>query len=202
MIIYFSQTLRSNEVAPTHPLKYSAVNYAADELPAEVILSTSSPLGPGTLLISRDGEDDVNTVRIHTARTSVSDIEYQNVKRKPPIQSKLSIPNGSSHQEKPKQGCDILILLKACWSWFCGLDDSRADDDHDNTDNINTSYHCLQRKAADNEQNEARNSMLQHLQERPMIKWILNGNLAFLIFIEIALFIIFSLPVKYTFWRE
>jgi hypothetical protein len=50
--------------------------------------------------------------------------------------------------------------------------------------------------------NEGHDFMLQHSKERPIIKWILNGNLIFLILIEITLFVVFSLPVKYTFWRE
>jgi hypothetical protein len=180
------------------------LNNVVEQLQPEIFLPPSSPLGPGTLLISRDGEDDVNSVRISTARTSTTEIEYRNMKEKPRIYSKSSIPNDSNiNEENIKNGCDILILLKSCWSWFCGLDDNQnVVDDIDDPSGVNISYHHLQRKTENNDMNEGHDFMLQHSKERPIIKWILNGNLIFLILIEITLFVVFSLPVKYTFWRE
>jgi len=180
------------------------MNNAVEQLQPEIFLPPSSPLGPGTLLISRDGEDDVNSVRINTARTSTTDTEYRNMTEKPRIYSKTSIPNDSNiNQKNVKTGCDILILLKSCWSWFCGLDDNQnVVDDIDDPSGIDISYHRLQRKKELSDMNEGHDFMLQHIKERPIIKWILNGNLIFLIFIEITLFVVFSLPVKYTFWRE
>jgi hypothetical protein len=178
------------------------MNNGVEQLQAEIFLPPSSPLSSGTLLISRDGEDDINSIRISTARTSTTEIEYRNMKEKAPIYSKTSIPNDSNiNQENVKTGCDILILLKTCWSWFCGLDDGHVVEDNDDPSDGNISYHRLQRKIENNDMNEGQDFMLQHIKERPIIKWILNGNLIFLILVEITLFVVFSLPVKYTFWR-
>ncbi len=199
-MIYFSQSFKYNDVAPSSSINYNSMNNAVEQLQPEIFLPPSSPFGPGTLLISRDGEDDVNSVRISTARTSTTEVEYRNIKEKPPIYSKTTIPNDSNiNQEDGKSGCDILILLKLCWSWFCGLDDNQVIDDPSNE---NISYQSLQRKIENGDMNEGQDFMLQHSRERPLIKWILNGNLIFLIVIEITLFVVFSLPVKYTFWRE
>jgi len=199
-MIYFSQSFKYNDVAPSSSINYNSMNNAVEQLQPEIFLPPSSPFGPGTLLISRDGEDDVNSVRISTTRTSTTEVEYRNTKEKPPIYSKTTIPNDSNiNQEDGKSGCDILILLKSCWSWFCGLDDNQVIDDPSNE---NISYQSLQRKTENGDMNEGQDFMLQHSRERPLIKWILNGNLIFLIVIEITLFVVFSLPVKYTFWRE
>ena len=65
------------------------MNNAVEQLQPEIFLPPSSPFGPGTLLISRDGEDDVNSVRISTARTSTTEIEFRNMNKKPPIYSKI-----------------------------------------------------------------------------------------------------------------
>ncbi len=203
--IYFSQSFKHNDVAPSSPINCNSMINGVEQLQPEIFLPPSSPLGPGTLLISRDGEDDVNSFRISTTRTSTTDIEYRNIKEKPRIYSKTSIPNDSNiNQPNVKNGCDILILLKSCWSWFCGLDDHHdvvVVDNDDHPSEVNTPFNHLQRKIQ-NDMNEGHDFMLQHIRERPIIKWILNGNLVFLIFIEIALFIVFSLPIKYTFWRD
>jgi hypothetical protein len=83
------------------------------------------------------------------------------------------------------------------------LDDHQVEEEEcDDVAAMNVSYQHLQRKTENANMNEGHESMLQHIKERPLIKWILNINLVFLIVIEIVLFIIFSLPVKYTFWRE
>jgi hypothetical protein len=196
-MIYFSQSFKYNDVAPSSSINYNSMNNTVEQLQPEIFLPPSSSLGPGTLLISRDGEDDINSVRISTARTSTTEIEYQSTKDKPRIYSKTTIPNDSNiNQTEMKNGCDILIILRSCWSWFCGLDDN-----DDQTDQ-NISYQRLQRKIENGDMNEGHDFMLQHMKERPIIKWILNGNLIILILIEISLFVIFSLPVKYTFWRE
>lgn len=171
-----------------------------DELKPEIFLPSSSSFGPGTLLISRDGDDDVNSVRIcTTARTSISEVEYSHMTRSPPIQSQSSIPNGYETRQTEKRGCGTLVLLRTCWSWFCGLDDTTENEETTETD---AAYHRLQRNLDNSIVHEEDDSMLQHSKERPLIKWILNGNLVFLILLEIALFIVFSLPVKYTFARE
>jgi hypothetical protein len=184
-------------------MNYNSTNNTVEQLQPEIFLPPSSPFGPGTLLISRDGEDDVNSVRITTARTSTTEIEYHTGKEKPLIYSNMTIPNDSSiSQENVKNGCDIFILLKTCWSWFCGLDDNQLVDEHEDPSNVDASYHRLQRKKENDDMNEANAFMLQHNKERPLIKWILNANLIFLICVEITLFVVFSLPVKYTFWRD
>ena len=196
-MIYFSPSFKYNDVAPAPSANYNSMNNAVEQLQPEIFLPPSSPLGPGTLLISRDGDDDINSIRISTARTSTTEVEYQNNKRKPRIYSKTAIPNDSNpNQEGLKSGCDILILLRTCWSWFCGLDDQE-----DQTDQ-NNSYQRLQQRTENRDANEGHDFMVQHSKERPIIKWILNGNLIFLILVEISLFVVFSLPVKYTFWRE
>jgi len=178
------------------------MNNGVEQLQPEIFLPPSSPLGPGTLLISRDGEDDVNSIRINTARTSTTEVEYYNPEKKSSIHSKLSIPNDSINRENENKGCDILVLLKSCWSWFCGLDDGTVVNDNNDPSEVHSSYHRLQRKLENDVINEANESMLQHSQERPLIKWVLNGNLIFLILLEIVLFVLFSLPVQYTFWRD
>lgn len=181
-------------------MTYHNTTNTVEQLQPEIFLPPSSSLGSGTLLISRDGEEDINSVRISTARTSTSEVEYRNSGEKARIYSKTTIPHDSNaHQEDVKNGCDIFILLRTCWSWFCGLDDHEtAENPLDN----NTSYHQLQRKIENGDTHEGQDFMLQHSNEPPLIKWILNTNLVFLIVIEISLFIIFSLPIKYTFWRE
>ena len=181
-------------------MKYHPTTNTVEQLQPEIFLPPSSSLSSGTLLISRDGEEDISSVRINTARTSTTEIEYQNPGEKPRIYSKTTIPNDSTpHQEDAKNGCDILLLLRTCWSWFCGLDDNElAENPSDN----NISYHQLQRRLENGETNEGHDFMLQHSKEHPWIKWTLNTILIFLILIEISLFIVFSLPVQYTFWRE
>lgn len=201
--INFRQSFKYNDVAPSSSVHYSSVNNVVEQLQAEIFLPPSSPIGPGVLLTSRDGDDDVNSIRISTARTSTTEIEYRNIREKPRIYSKTTIPNDSNtNQENTQNGCDLLLLLKTCWSWFCGLDDNHDTTDQDTTSNTNLSYHRLQKKQEIDDINEGHDFMLQHIKERPYIKWILNGNLIFLIFVEITLFVVFSLPIKYTFWRE
>ena len=143
-------------------------------------------------MISRDGEDDVNSIRVNTTQTSSTAGEYRNTNTKPTIHSE------TFSEVKEPQGCDILILLKSCWSWFCGLDDN--DDVHNELADVD-GVHSNQR-TVNQDLNEGHESLLQHSQERPLIKWILNINLVFLFLVEIFLFIVFSLPVKYTFWRS
>lgn len=177
------------------------INNHIEQLQPEVFLPPSSPLGPGTLLISRDGDEDVSSVRISTTRTSTTDIEYTDANKMPSGRLN-SIPKNSNNQEHKDTGCDLLVMLKSCWSWFCGLDDSNDNDEHDESLTTNKSYQNFQRKTVNNDVNEGNASMLQHMKERPLIKWILNGNLVFLILVEIALFVVFSIPAKYTFLRD
>ncbi|CAF2356932.1 unnamed protein product [Rotaria sp. Silwood2] len=197
-----SRSLPCNDTLSAFPINHTTPNNAVEQLHPEIFLPPSSSLGPGTLLITRDGEDDVNSVRINTTRTSTTELEYSDTMNKSLVQSKSKISNGSNSQKAKKNGCDILVLLKSCWSWFCGLDGS---DDVDNQDELtvaNVSYHCLQQKIANDGINEGNDSMLQHIKEQPIIKWILNGNLVFIILVEITLFTVFSLPAKYTFLRN
>ncbi|CAF4636275.1 unnamed protein product [Rotaria socialis] len=193
-----SRSLHCNEVASSSPINHAVVHTAAEHTQPEIFLPPSSPLGPGTLLMSRDGDDDVTSVHINTARTSTTEIEFKNIKTF--SNHSVSIPDNSNDPNNGKTGCDMLVLLKSCWSWFCGLDDTSATADQDELSAINTSYHCLQRKPENSDTNEARASMLQHMEERPIIKWILNGNLVFVILVEIALFVVFSLPANYAPW--
>ncbi|UJR38666.1 hypothetical protein I4U23_031332 [Adineta vaga] len=97
----------------------------------------------------------------------------------------------TNHIEKSK-GCNMFVLLKSCWSWFCGLDDGSA----------NESSHDTQLEMRNKKENDEPDMMLQHRGERSLIKWILNINLVIILLIEISLFILFSLPVQYTFWRK
>lgn len=176
-------------------MKEQTLNSPNEQLQNEIFLPASSPLSSGTLLTTRNGEDDVNSIKIHVAPTITSENPYDHNEIKADFFSKqTTIPNDSNlPQEKYKNGCDLFVLLKSCWSWFCGLEDeTQVDDTH------SLSPHH-QRKA---DLNEGHDFMLQHITERPIIKWILNGNLVILIVIEIVLFVVFSLPVKYTFWRE
>lgn len=177
-----------------HPANSVTPQRTVDQLNAEIFLPSTSSFGPGTLLISRDGEEDCSSVRISpTARTSLTEIEFCQTKKNPPIHSRSSFP--FDHEEKKNVGCQFFSLLKSCWSWFCGLDDN-SENDPATTD---VSYHRLKRQ---HEQKEAHDFMVQHLQESSWIKWVLNGNLVFIILVEIFLFLLFSIPVKYTFWRE
>lgn len=199
-IIDFRQSLKYNDLVPPTAMKYNTSTNTVEQLQPEIFLPPSSSLSSGTLLISRDGEDDINSIRISTARTSTSEIEYRNNHEKPRISSKTTIPNDSSTlQDDVKTGCDIFILLRTCWSWFCGLDDQQSEE---SLPGDNISYHQLQRRKENGDVNDAQDFMLQHIKERPLIKWILNINLIILILIEISLFLVFSLPVQYTFWRE
>ncbi|CAF4618992.1 unnamed protein product [Rotaria sp. Silwood1] len=191
-----SRSLPCNEIPSTFPINHTTSNNAVEQLQPEIFLPSSSSLGPGTLLISRDGEDDVSSVRINTARTSTTDIEYNSINKKLSIDSKSNIPNGSNDQENEKNGCDILVLLKSCWSWFCGLDDSDDIDNRDELTEVNVSYRCLQKKLETSDMNQGHDSVLQQITERPIIKWILNSNLVLVILVEITLFTVFSLPVN------
>ncbi|CAF3856619.1 unnamed protein product [Rotaria magnacalcarata] len=189
-----SRSLHCNEVASSAPMNHALVNTVVEQTPSEIFLPPSSPLGPGTLLRSHDGDDDICSVRISTAHTSTTELEFKNIKTF--SNCSPSIPNNSNKPNNENTGCDMLVLLKSCWSWFCGLDDTSATDDQDELSAVNTTYHCLQRKPENSDTNEARASMLQHMKERPIIKWILNGNLVFVILIEITLFVVFSLPAN------
>ena len=172
-----NQQLDENELVKIK--RQSTANQPFEHPQPDVFLPPSSALTSGTLLTTRNGEDDINSIKIHVARTSTT----------------TAILNDSNPtQENLTNGCDLFVLLKSCWSWFCGLEDETQIDDS------NSTYHRLQRKPDVN--NEGHDFMLQHSKERPIIKWILNGNLIFLILVEITLFVVFSLPVKYTFWRE
>lgn len=199
LLCFFSQPFKYNDVAPSSPINY---NSTVEQLQPEIFLPPLSPFGPGTLLISRDGEDDVSSVRISTARTSTTEVEFNNTNKKPPIYSKLSIPNNSNTQGTGTNGCDLFILLKTCWSWFCGLDESNAVDDKNDSSDGNVSYPRSQRKVENGNMDEGHDFMLQHNKESPIIKWILNTILVFLVLVEITLFVVFSLPVEYTFWRN
>jgi hypothetical protein len=193
---------RHNGSTATTPNGQKFAKNGVEELKPEIFLPSRSSFGPGTLLISRDGDDDVSSVRISTtARTSTSEVEYSHMTRSPPIQSQSSIPNGYETRQTAKRGCDMLVLLRTCWSWFCGLDDTTENEESATTE-TDAAYHRLQRNLDSTVVVEEDDSMLQHSKERPLIKWILNGNLVFLILLEIALFVVFSLPVKYTFGRE
>ena len=172
-----NQQLDENELVKIK--RQSTANQPFERPQPDVFLPPSSALTSGTLLTTRNGEDDINSIKIHVARTSTT----------------TAIRNDSNPtQENLTNGCDLFVLLKSCWSWFCGLEDETQIDDS------NSTYHRLQRKPDVN--NEGHDFILQHSKERPIIKWILNGNLIFLILVEITLFVVFSLPVKYTFWRE
>ena len=172
-----NQQLDENELVKIK--RQSTANQPFERPQPDVFLPPSSALTSGTLLTTRNGEDDINSIKIHVARTSTT----------------TAILNDSNPtQENLTNGCDLFVLLKSCWSWFCGLEDETQIDDS------NSTYHRLQRKPDVN--NEGHDFILQHSKERPIIKWILNGNLIFLILVEITLFVVFSLPVKYTFWRE
>jgi len=172
-----NQQLDENELVKIK--RQSTTNQPFERPQPDVFLPPSSALTSGTLLTTRNGEDDINSIKIHVARTSTT----------------TAIRNDSNPtQENLTNGCDLFVLLKSCWSWFCGLEDETQIDDS------NSTYHRLQRKPDVN--NEGHDFILQHSKERPIIKWILNGNLIFLILVEITLFVVFSLPVKYTFWRE
>ena len=150
--------------------------------------------------MSRDGDDDVNSVRINsTARTSLTEIDYYQTKTIPPVDFKSSVPIELDSERNEKSDCDTFTLLKTCWSWFCGLD---GDTEADNAATNGDSYHSLQKNHGNTAVPEEDDFMLQHSKIRPWIKWLLNGNLVVVIVIEIVLFIVFSLPVKYTFWRE
>ena len=150
--------------------------------------------------MSRDGDDEVNSVRINsTARTSLTEIDYYQTKTIPPVDFKTSVPMSFDGERNAKSGCDTLTLLKTCWSWFCGLD---GDPEEDSATANEDAYHSLQKNHGKAAVPEEDDFMLQHSQIRPWIKWVLNCNLGVVIIIEIVLFIVFSLPVKYTFWRE
>ncbi|CAF1327501.1 unnamed protein product [Rotaria sordida] len=191
-----SPSLPRTEIPASFPMTHTNINNTVEQLQPEIFLPSSS-FGPGTLLISRDGEDDVSSVRINTAQTSIADLENLNIKKKLPIFSKSKISSDSNNQDNVKTGCHILVLLKSCWSWFCGLDDSNDVDNEDELSTINVSYHSLQRKIENGKINEGHDSISQHIRERPIIKWILNGNLSFnMIFNKIYFFslVILILP--------
>ncbi|CAF3660178.1 unnamed protein product [Adineta steineri] len=197
-----TQSFKYNDVAPSSTINCNKIGTEVEQLQPEIFLPPTSPLGSGTLLISRDGDDDVDSIHIRTARTSTTDVEYRIAGNKPSIDSRLSIPKNSINQDDETKGCDILILLNSCWSWFCGLDDtSLIDETHDSLQ-ANGNYDHHQRKIENGDINEEHDSMLQYSQERPAIKWFLNANLIVLIIIEISLFIVFSLPMEYSFWRN
>ena len=82
-------------------------------------------------------------------------------------------------------------LLKICGLWFCGLNNEN-DDYSDLHPAINGNGDMINKEKP----------ILTHIKERPWIKWLLNGNLIFILLVEITLFIIFSIPAKYTFFRE
>ena len=193
----FSRSFQGNNVSSSSPLNYRKVHNGVEQLQPEIFLPKPSPLGPGTLLISRDGEDDVSSIRINTARTSLDDEEYRGAEKKASIHSRATIPSDFSVRAEENNGCDMLALLKTCWSWFCGLDDDRQE-----LADVDGAAHSGLRRTTNSQTNEGHDFMLQHQQERPLIKWILNVNLVFLILVEITLFVVFSLPVKYTFWRD
>ncbi|CAF1188893.1 unnamed protein product [Adineta ricciae] len=101
-----------------------------------------------------------------------------------PIDVTNTLPE--THRVEKPDGCNVFVLVKACWSWFCGLDD-----DHDNHQGM-----------VDKAPHEDVDLMAHHREERPLIKWILNINLIIILLLEISLMVLFSLPVKYTFWRN
>lgn len=179
---------RINQIGPNE--------IALDKPKKDIILSKSSSFGNGTLLISRDGDDDISSIRVSTtARTSTTDMEFELIKKSSNGHTVSTNPDELDFPQETSTGCGIWRILKSCWSWFCGLDNTESENGNRN----DVSYQAVQRTIEDN---DARDFILQHKTERPLIKRVLNGNLILIVLVEISLFVIFSIPAKYTFARQ
>ncbi|CAM4815933.1 unnamed protein product [Rotaria magnacalcarata] len=99
--------------------------------------------------------------------------------------SSLKLSNNAQLQ-KPRRGC--ANLLKVCYSWICGLND---DGTELQTTTIENSGSTEQHQLA-----------LPTTRQSSMIKWLLNGNLILLLLVQLTLFIVLSIPIKYTFLKS
>jgi hypothetical protein len=132
---------------------------------------------PSTPIFNHDVDKDVHNTHIPTL-----EVDYDTIKQNGII---------DSGRQDEKTECHFLQSLKLCFSWCCGLNDNQKD------------YTAVYLTKTENEDlNERSESILAHIKQRPLIKWLLNGNLIFILFVEIALFIVFTIPAKYTFLRE
>ncbi|CAM2721410.1 unnamed protein product [Rotaria socialis] len=95
----------------------------------------------------------------------------------------LKLSNDAQLQ-KPRRG--YANLLKVCCSWFCGLNDDGTE---------------LQTATVD-DSTEQHQLAFQTTRHSSMIKWLLNGNLIFLLLVQLTLFIVLSIPIKYTFLKS
>jgi hypothetical protein len=120
-----------------------------------------------------------------------TEVDVDNIKQNDAAHSLHIMSNNSNVRQGEPVRCNFLNLLKLCWLWVCGLNNENDD--------------CSELEPATNENGdliENRKTMLTYIKERSLIKWLLNGNLIFILLVEIILFIVFSIPAKYTFLRE
>ncbi|CAF0937199.1 unnamed protein product [Didymodactylos carnosus] len=149
-------------------------------------------LQPDALLNSKPDQTDQkyldtgSITRICTARTSVTNMDEISSSSK----NIIKIPRGNRRDDS----CMAFKYLKQFGSWFCGLEEEKQ-----------TAIVNEEKENSLNEQNQTEQpteTRLIMLKQRSHIKWILNINLLILILIEILLFVLFSLPAKYTFLRN
>ena len=163
-------------------MDYAYIHKTVEQSTPEPLLPPSSFFGPGLLLISRDGEDDIHSIRVKTTSTNSIEADCNNLQSSRSIHSSSSIPTDFNNQDNKPKVCDFCLLLKSCWSWFCGLDDNTVIDDKDDT-SVGNGYYCgIQRKKGNDSINTRNESLPEDVKEKPIIKWILNGNLLILIF--------------------
>lgn len=78
-------------------------------------------------------------------------------------------------------------LLKSCCAWLWGLDDDTTE---------------LYQKPNDNDDsNEYEQYSSTQTKRQSITKWLLNSNLVLLLLIQLTLFIVLSIPIKYTFLK-
>jgi len=173
-------------------IHYTKSNSIVEELTPKVFLpTTESIVKPDKLLINQNiDEDNSQNTRIYT-----TEVDFDNMKQKTILRSISTTSKNSKLRQHEKVRCNFIQLLKLCCSWFCGLDDNNNDDDYSE---LNPTTAIVE----NNNLIEKHESILKNTKHRPIIEWFLNGNLVFILLVEITIFIVFSIPAKYTFLRE
>ncbi len=168
-----------HDLSRSAEIYYNPSNTLADEdLIPGIVLSTRKP---DELLINQETED-LPSPNPHIYTTDVS---YDKMTERTILHSISSRSNPSTLR------CNFFQFINLCCSWFCGLDGRNQD--------ISEPAQSI---TANSNLSENQESISRHTQQRPWIEWFLNGNLVFILLVEITLFIVFSIPAQYTFLKE
>lgn len=141
---------------------------------------TSADESPEVLIVNPTLDQSSRSTFASSLRRSL-----ENVGADPTVYSTFHHPD----DEDDAPGCGR--RWQSCWSWFCGLNG-------DQEESSTTNGHAV----GSDDPLEQRESPLTSTKERPGIRRFLNANLIVIFVFEITLFVVFSLPARYTFLKD